>query len=222
MNLFVENGADSRPIGDSFARIVEQLGNARLLVRRQRHGRRRHRRLFASPAPREKRDAPPPSTTANGASQSSSVCQLSAAAAARTRRSARPENRSPDCRCRPRQPLAHQHAQILGERRIGIVDRLVLADHAAQLLGERAGARLERRVFQDFVGLDREGGSAEQATARERCRASGRRTALLRRLQRGLARGLRRADTQAAVGKRQRAAEHHHDAPNQISSTSGL
>jgi hypothetical protein len=32
------------------------------------------------------------------------------------------------------EPFAHQHAQILREWRVGIVDRLVLADHAAQLL----------------------------------------------------------------------------------------
>ena len=31
------------------------------------------------------------------------------------------------------QALAHEHAQILGEGSVGIVDRLVLADHAAKL-----------------------------------------------------------------------------------------
>ncbi len=51
------------------------------------------------------------------------------------------------------QPFAHQQAKVAGERRIGIVDRLVLAHHAAQFMREAACARLELGVGQDFVGL---------------------------------------------------------------------
>ena len=39
------------------------------------------------------------------------------------------------------QPLAHQQAQVVRERRVGIVDRLVLADHAAQFAATDARAR---------------------------------------------------------------------------------
>src|SRR5690606_18872700 len=50
-----------------------------------------------------------------------------------------------------------QKAQVAGELRIRIVDRLVLADHAAQLCGKRARARLQRRVGKHLVRIDREG-----------------------------------------------------------------
>src|SRR5271170_2264149 len=42
----------------------------------------------------------------------------------------------------------------MGERRIGIIDRLVLADQAAQLRREAAGARLELWIAHHFAGLD--------------------------------------------------------------------
>ena len=51
-------------------------------------------------------------------------------------------------------PLPHQNAQIVGERRLRLVDQFVLTDQAAQFLGDRAGARFEFRVRQHFVGLD--------------------------------------------------------------------
>ena len=51
------------------------------------------------------------------------------------------------------QALAHQNAQILRQRRVGIIDRLVLTDHAAQFFRQRARARLEHRVVQNFVRL---------------------------------------------------------------------
>src|SRR5205807_8203858 len=44
------------------------------------------------------------------------------------------------------QSFAHEDTQIARERRIGIVDRLILADHAAQLLGESARACFQRSV----------------------------------------------------------------------------
>ena len=62
------------------------------------------------------------------------------------------------------QPLAHQQAEILGERRVGIVDRLVLADETAQAFGDVPGPRLERRVWQHLVGLDGLGRKRGEAT----------------------------------------------------------
>ena len=53
------------------------------------------------------------------------------------------------------QALAHQNPQIAGQRRVGIVDRLVLADQTAQPARDRAGAMLEGRILEDLVGLDR-------------------------------------------------------------------
>ena len=55
-----------------------------------------------------------------------------------------------------------------GERRVGIVDRLVLADEAAQLGRQGPRARLERGVLHHFVGLHRAGGGGDQQEARER------------------------------------------------------
>ena len=53
-----------------------------------------------------------------------------------------------------RDPLAHQQSQIARQRRLRIVDRLVLAHHAAQLVGELAGAPLQHRVGQHLVDLN--------------------------------------------------------------------
>ena len=58
------------------------------------------------------------------------------------------------------QPLAHDQAQVLGERRVGIVDRLVLADEAAQLRRDLPGAMLQGRILQHLVGLDGVGRAA--------------------------------------------------------------
>ena len=60
------------------------------------------------------------------------------------------------------EPFAHQNAQIAGERCVGIVDRLILANHAAKSLRERAGARLQYGVGEDLVGFDGESGRGEQ------------------------------------------------------------
>src|SRR5262249_28953789 len=52
------------------------------------------------------------------------------------------------------QSFTHENAQVARERRLRIVDRLVLAHHAAQFLGQRAGARFECGVREHFVGLN--------------------------------------------------------------------
>ena len=56
--------------------------------------------------------------------------------------------------------LAHQKAQVAGERRVGIVDRLVLAHHAAQIVRQLTRPPFQHRVGQHLVGLDRERGHA--------------------------------------------------------------
>ena len=114
-------------------------------------------------------------------------------------------------------PFAHQDAQVVGQRRLGIVDRFVLAHHAAQFLGQRAGARFQRRVRQHLVGLDRP--RAERATSNMRgaaARACRYFTAVTppaaARLRAGLCFGRpRRADAQPPIRKRQAAAEEHDD-----------
>ncbi len=42
----------------------------------------------------------------------------------------------------------------MGERRVAVVDRFVLADEAAQLLRYGAGARLERGIGEALARLD--------------------------------------------------------------------
>jgi hypothetical protein len=54
------------------------------------------------------------------------------------------------------EPLAHQQSQVAGERRVGIVDRLVLAHHAAQLARKRACTSFQLRIAEDFIRLHRE------------------------------------------------------------------
>jgi len=44
-------------------------------------------------------------------------------------------------------------AQIPRQRRLGVIDRLVLADHAAQVVRDIAGARLKHRVGQNLSDL---------------------------------------------------------------------
>src|SRR5262249_19264546 len=56
-----------------------------------------------------------------------------------------------------RKPFPDEQAEILGERRIAIVDRLVLADHAAQLLRESPRPGLQRWILEHLVGLHRKG-----------------------------------------------------------------
>ena len=71
------------------------------------------------------------------------------------------------------QPLAHQQPQILGQGRVGIVDRLVLADEAAQAFGDGPGARLQRGIRQHLVGLHRMRGHQRKEAERkgqEKCR----------------------------------------------------
>ena len=53
--------------------------------------------------------------------------------------------------------IANNDAQILGERRLRVIDRLILADEATQLGGKRPRARFQRGIGEDFVGLDRTG-----------------------------------------------------------------
>ena len=109
--------------------------------------------------------------------------------------------------------LAHDEAQVLGERRVGIVDRLVLADEAAQLGRQAAGARLERGVLQHLVGLDGEApphGSrqhASRSTAASLTDVAHRHGLLRRRAGAGAARRAPRgADPEPPVAQREQAA----------------
>ncbi len=70
------------------------------------------------------------------------------------------------------QPLAHEQAQVARQRRVAVVDRLVLADEAAQARGDGARARLELRVGQDLVGLDGKRGRAREDAERRARRAT--------------------------------------------------
>ncbi len=75
-----------------------------------------------------------------------------------------------------RDALADEDADVAGERGVGIVDRLVLTDHAAKLGRQRPGARLERRVFHQFVRLHRErrpGAERKQKREQRRNEAPG-------------------------------------------------
>ncbi len=111
-----------------------------------------------------------------------------------------------------------------GERRVGIVDRLVLADEAAQFGRQRPRARLQRRVLHHFVGLHRAGGGGDQQEAEsEQAReAWPSLQPAPRAAAAAAARRRRRAEPQPTVGERQRAAERHQQAPSQISVTSGF
>jgi hypothetical protein len=86
------------------------------------------------------------------------------------------------------QAFAHQQAQVAGERRVGIVDRLVLAHEAADVDGYGAGPGLELGIAQHLVGLHgkaRAGGerqerkdeqdAAHRLTPRAGSRAAGQR-----------------------------------------------
>jgi hypothetical protein len=55
------------------------------------------------------------------------------------------------------QPLAHQDADILGEVRIAVIDRFVLADEAPQFGGDIAGALFQPRIGQHFIRVNRQG-----------------------------------------------------------------
>ena len=51
----------------------------------------------------------------------------------------------------------------MGEIGVALVDRFVLADEAAEVLRERARSRLERRIGEALIGLDRlRGGGGDQ------------------------------------------------------------
>ena len=63
--------------------------------------------------------------------------------------------------------LVHENAQVVSQRRVRVVDRLVLANDAAQLLAEHPRARLELLVFQHLVRQD---SVRARQTAREQCR----------------------------------------------------
>jgi hypothetical protein len=94
----------------------------------------------------------------------------------------------------------------VGERRVGIVDRLVLADHAAQTLRDRPRACLQRRIFQDFVGRHRECGRRQRHEQENEREAPHDHSA---GASAGFRRRFGRADAQPPVGERQRPAEHH-------------
>ena len=58
--------------------------------------------------------------------------------------------------------FAHEQPQVAGERRIGIIDRLVLADEAAQVCRQVAGAGFERRIGKNLVRLHGVGRTRER------------------------------------------------------------
>ena len=55
------------------------------------------------------------------------------------------------------QPLAHDKPQIAGKLGIGIVDRLVLADHAAQFRRQGPRPMFQGGIGQHLIGIDGEG-----------------------------------------------------------------
>src|SRR5271165_3648617 len=67
---------------------------------------------------------------------------------------------------------SNEDTDVARERRVGIVDRLVLADQAAQLGREHAGARFQRRVLHHFVRLHGEG---RRRRKREGCKSEAKR-----------------------------------------------
>ena len=60
------------------------------------------------------------------------------------------------------QVLADENAQILGERRIGFVDGLILADEAAKARREIAGALFQFCIAENFIGLHGVSGRQQQ------------------------------------------------------------
>ena len=72
-----------------------------------------------------------------------------------------------------REPLAHDHAQIMGEIGVGFVDRLVLADEAAQLPADGPRAGLQRRILQHLRRLDGEGGGRQNERQQQRQQDEG-------------------------------------------------
>ena len=107
-----------------------------------------------------------PKSTSSGASHNSSVCaierrpqqhELAVAVLDELRHLAVAVARL--------QALAHEQAQIARERRVAVVDRLVLADEAAQAGRDVPRARFERRIGEDLVGLHRERRDARAAIA---------------------------------------------------------
>ena len=66
-----------------------------------------------------------------------------------------------------RQALAHEKPEIARQRRVRIVDRLVLADEASEARREMTRPRLERRIGQDLVRLD---GIARRAARQQEAR----------------------------------------------------
>jgi hypothetical protein len=53
------------------------------------------------------------------------------------------------------QLLTDEEAQVAGERRIAVVNGLVLANEAAQFRGQSSCPRFHGRVFEDLVRFDR-------------------------------------------------------------------
>src|SRR5262249_26041810 len=122
------------------------------------------------------------------------------------------------------QSFTHEDAQVARERCVGIIDRLVLADHAAQLLRERAGACFQPSIRKDFVGPDRDRG--RQGHQREQ-RDDKTKPLHISAYSAGESAALFLAGFGAPTRKRRSVSESAPPitittAPNQISSTNGL
>ena len=148
-----------------------------------------------------KSSAARPANSAAGGSPTAAMCPIAAAAwAARSRRNAPPRSRALAGRCCPGLTARAPNPYIVGERRVGIVDRLILATMQRSSCDNAAHA-LPAPDLSDFVrrhGQGRSGQRYQQSDQRERTHAS------LRRLQRRFRRRLgtptrkRRSDNDSA------------------------
>ncbi len=59
--------------------------------------------------------------------------------------------------------FTNQQSEVACQRRFGIIDRLVLANHAAQLARQVPCPRFQRSVVQNFVRLHRPHGTRNSA-----------------------------------------------------------
>ena len=124
-----------------------------------------------------------------------------------------------------RQQLAHQHAQIVGEIGVQLLDRLVLAYEAAQFPADRFGARLEHRIGEPLGGLERPGCRHPEHDQQRRRQQQppdhirvGRMRGDRRRARRDSGRRTRRRRSLSETSPPSAAST----APNQIHGTSGL
>lgn len=73
--------------------------------------------------------------------------------------------------------VAHHHAKVARQFRVGIVDRLVLADHATKLFGNCAGAGFGFGVVQHLARVERgKARHGERQQKSERCEARAHRS----------------------------------------------